>query len=370
VQFLLKGTSVTQAASSTDFFEVEPTLEAFYEWAEETGSGDGLPLVPPTEERVTEMLGPWASRRDESLGAVQPYGGEATYEKLAINCVMAGCRPSYFPVVCTAVQAAISPEFNLYGIQATTSPVTPMVVVNGPIAKELNINSGRSAFGPGWRANATIGRALRLILLNIGGGKPRSLENVNPSMPAFDSATQGSPAKFTFCAAEAEQDSPWEPLHVERGFDIEDSTVTVIGVDSIHAYRDTASQTGEDIATCMASVMGMFGTANMLYGQGSQPTIVLSPEHASILAKDNWSKSDLKNFLFEHARLNLLPLGKPNQDIHRRRRPKWFDLSDMPVCDSPSDIIAAVIGGPGIHSVFLGTFSGSQSVTRALIQAE
>jgi len=361
---------MTVTTSATERFELEPTIEAFYEWAEETAAGDGLPLIPPTPERVDAMLGPWASRRGESIGSVPPFGGAATYEKIAVNAVMAGCRPSYFPVVCAAVEAAIVPEFNLYGIQATTSPVTPMIVVNGPIAAELNINSGRSAFGPGWRANATIGRALRLILFNLGGGKPRSLEDVNPAVPAFDSATQGSPAKFTFCAAENEAENPWEPLHVERGFAIDENTVTVIGVDAIRAYRDMASQTGEEIARCMAAAMGTFGSANMLYGQVSQPAIVVTPEHAAILAKDNWSKQDLKKFLFEHARLNLLALPETNQEIHRRRRPKWFDLGDMPVCDSFENIIVMVIGGPGIHSVFLSTFSGSRSVTRAIRSAD
>jgi hypothetical protein len=346
--------------------DVDDSIEAFYDWAEQTAAGDGLPLVPPTEERVAEMLGAYESRREESIGAVPPYGGEATYETLAVNAVMAGCRPSYFPVVCAAVRASLEPDFNLYGIQATTSPVTPMVVVNGPIAGELNINGARSAFGPGWRANATIGRAVRLILLNIGGGKPRSLEDVNPSIPAFDSATQGFSGKFTFCAAENERDSPWEPLHVERGFAQNESTVTVIGVDANRGYRDMASQTGEEIAICMSAVMGTFGSANMLYGNGSQPAIAVAPEHAAILANDGWSKHDLKMFLFEHARLNLLELPKTNQEIHRRRRPKWFDLGDMPVCDSPEDFIVMVMGGPGIHSVFLSTFSGSQSVTAAI----
>lgn len=182
------------------------------------GWTDGLPIIPPTRTRVDEMIH-WLDRLpDEMIGLVPPRQGRATLEKLAINAVMAGCRPEHFPVVVTAVGAILEPSFGLAGVQATTGPHAPLIIVNGPIVRTLNINSESNAFGPGWESNAVIGRALRLVLLNIGGGIPGTV----------DKSTQGQPSKYTFCIAENEEANPWEPLHVERGFDQATSTVTVV----------------------------------------------------------------------------------------------------------------------------------------------
>src|SRR5262249_24111947 len=156
---------------------------------------------------------------EQVLGMLPPRQGEATVEKLAINAVMAGCLPEYLPVLIAAVEAVADPDFNLDGVQATTHPVAPLIVVNGPLARRLNINSGYNCFGQGFRANATIGRAMRLVLMNVGGGLPGT----------GDRSTQGSPSKFSYCIAENEEANPWEPLHVERGFPRDVSTVTVSG---------------------------------------------------------------------------------------------------------------------------------------------
>src|SRR5204863_594663 len=171
---------------------------------------DGLPIVAPTPERVAAMLG--GRDGSKSLGAMPPLWRQATLEKLAINAVMAGCEPACFPIVATAVEAMLDPAFNLYGVQATTHPVAPLLVVNGPYGRSIGVHGGQGCFGPGFRANATIGRAIRLILLNVGGAWPGR----------YDMATQGSPAKFSYCIAENEAASPWAPL--EKG-----DTVTVYG---------------------------------------------------------------------------------------------------------------------------------------------
>src|SRR3546814_279807 len=192
------------------------------------GMTDGLPVVPPTPERVARMLA--GARRDPAqvLGVMGPGYGQATVEKIAVNAVMAGCQPDYLHVLIAACEAMLDYEFNLYGINATTHPVTPMLVINGPAAERLRVNSGYNCMGQGWRANATIGRAIRLILINIAGGTPGK----------GDRATHGTPAKFSFCLAENEMASPWEPLHVRRGFAPRQSTVTVHASEAPHEINN------------------------------------------------------------------------------------------------------------------------------------
>src|SRR5262249_26554270 len=193
--------------------------EAIFERFASEGWTDGLPIVPPTEERVARMLAASDLDPSFSLGPMPPRWGEATIVKLAVNAVMAGCKPEYFPVVVTAVKAILAKPFNLYGGQGTTNPATPVLIVNGPIAREHGVNAPGNLFGPGFRANATIGRAIRLIMTTIGGGVPQQA----------DKSTLGNPAKYTCCFAENEAESPWAPLHVERGFAAETSTVTAFG---------------------------------------------------------------------------------------------------------------------------------------------
>src|SRR5687767_8557692 len=213
------------AATVFEFHGAYEDADTHYQ---ERGWTDGLPIVPPTEARVREVLR--ATGRDplDIVGILPPRQGEATVEKLAVNAVMAGCRPEYFPVVLAAVEALADPLFNLDSVQATTHPVATMLVVNGPIARRIGIQSGYNAFGQGFRANVTIGRAVRLILMNVGGGLPGT----------GDRATQGSPAKIAYCVAENENDNPWEPLHVEAGLGRDVSTVTAFGCEGPHNIQD------------------------------------------------------------------------------------------------------------------------------------
>src|SRR5262245_59283759 len=204
--------------------EADDDFDAVNALVAERGWGDGLPIVPPTAARVAAMLA-WCDRPwHDPIAKMAPRYGEATPLRLAANAVMAGCKPEYFPLYLLAIEAMCEEPMNLYGVQATTHPCAPLVIVNGPVAGELHVNSGHNAFGPGASANATIGRAIRLALLNIGGATPG----------LADMATFGAPSKYSYLVAENEAASPWEPLHVERGLPAEASAVTVIGAECPH----------------------------------------------------------------------------------------------------------------------------------------
>jgi hypothetical protein len=339
--------------------EAEDDFEAVNALMRSRGWSDGLPVIPPTAARVERMLAycdrPW----DEPVAKMAPRYGEATPLRLAANAVMAGCRPEYFPLFVLAVEAMCEEPFNLYAVQATTHLCAPLVVVNGPVARELDINSGHNAFGPGWQANATIGRAIRLALVNIGGAIPGS----------GDMSTFGAPSKFSYLAAENEAQSPWEPLHVERGLPREASAVTVIGAECPHNVNDHESITAEGILTTIAGTMLDTGTNDVFYE--AQPLIVMGPEHARTVADGGMSKAQAKRFLHEHAHL---PLGRfSKENIERRLRVTWKEKyatagMDTPVymVQRPEDILIAVIGGAGKHSAVIQTFGATKAVTRAL----
>jgi hypothetical protein len=348
--------------------EVGDSLEDFNDLVMENGWGDGLPVVPPTPERVEAMLAQAPVGLPDSLGAMPITKGEATLEKIAINAVLAGAKPAFFPVIVAAVEAVMDVDFNLFAIQATTSSATPMVVVNGPVREQLGFNSGAGCLGSGWATNATVGRALRLAMLNIGGGRPVGLGISPLGADGLDCATIGFPGKYSMCAAENEEESPWEPLHVERGFAAEDSTVTVYAVDSACAIRDNASQTAEELLTCLAHAMGRFGSANLLFG--GRPAVALAPELADIVARDGWSKRRVQDFLFENARLDFSLLPPNQRERHLVARVGWTDAERLPICDRPEHISVLVMGGPGPHEVFLPTFGSSRPVSKLIQKTE
>ncbi len=331
----------------------DASQEAIDDYLEAEGWSDGLPVVPPTAERVAAMVEASGRPADESLGPMPPRQGDATIVSLAVNAVMAGCRPACFPVVVAAIEAALEPRFNLYAVQATTHPCSPLVIVNGPIAAELGINARYGAFGPGFRANATIGRAVRLILHNVGGGVPGVL----------DRSTQGQPSKFSFCVAENADESPWEPLHVERGLDPDRSTVTVVGCESPHNINDHVSSRADGILATISSSMADMG-ANNSYLQG-EPVLALGPEHAAILAAGGLSKSDLRRHLFDHARIPREVWRRGGMaDMHPDNFP---GDPAVPVMSDPESLIVIVLGGFGRHSSWLPTFGDTtRSVTRAI----
>ncbi|MFT4564801.1 MAG: hypothetical protein ACI9BW_004571 [Gammaproteobacteria bacterium] len=323
---------------------------------EARGWSDGLPVVAPTRVRVDAMLATVDHNRYHELGTMAPRQGIASVEILAVNAVMAGCRPEYFPVVLCAVEAVLDPAFNLFAVQATTHPCAPCIIVNGPLASELNINSRYGAFGPGVRANATIGRALRLILMNVGGARPGVL----------DRSTQGQPAKYAFCIAENEAESPWQPLHVESGFAPTTSTVTVTAADGPHNLNDHVSGDAQGILTTICSSLSDMACNNAyLYGQ---PTIALGPEHAAILGAAGLSKDDIRQHVFEHARIaRKLWLRGGMAGMFEDRFP---NDDHVPIIKTPKDLVIIVVGGFGRHSCWLPTFGDStRVVTRAITNA-
>ena len=286
------------------------------------GVTDGLPVVPPTAARVATTVAASGRSPDELIAEMPPRFGRATVQKIAINAVMAGCRPDYFPVVLAAVEAMCDDRFCLLGVSGTTDAVAPLVIVNGPIRRALDVNAGAGVFGPGWRANATIGRAVRLCWVNIGGAQPGVI-----SMSTF-----GGPSRYGACIGENEEASPWEPLHVEHGFDRQDSTVAVMAAEALQVVADTRSRTAPDLLSTIARSLEVVAHHKAV-GLGDT-ALVFSPEHAKTLGYDGWSKAQTREFLWRH-------LQKPVRDL-------------VPGRD----------GGEGLSDEMLATFpGGAQSET-------
>src|SRR5262245_15716423 len=255
-------------------FEVKDSFENIFEFFEqcyERGWTDGLPVLPPTEEAVNRMLRYTDRSRYDVVARVPPRNGIATVEKIAINAVMAGCRPEYLPVLIAAVEAMVQPEYNLYGRQTTTHPGAHLLIVHGPIRKELDVNCRHNLFGHGWRANATMGRALRLMMINLGGNKPG----------ITDMATHGHPGKYSYCMGEDEEGSPWQPFHVERGLAAGTSAVTMVCAEAPHNINDQQSKTPEMYLGSAASTMAHLG-GNAVYRSGlkSEQLLVIPSETA------------------------------------------------------------------------------------------
>ena len=337
--------------------EVPDDIDAFNEIALERRWSDGLPLVPPILERVNAMLEATARAHDEVVANVAPGFGAATVESIAVNAVMAGCRSAYLPVLLAAVDAAADRRFNLQGVQATTNSAAPWIIVNGPLARTLGVNSGPNCLGQGNRANSTIGRALRLVLQNIGGALPGEM----------DRATHGQPGKHTFCCAENEAESPWEPLHVERGFDRDESTVTVVGAAGTLNLNSHAKD-ADDLVKVLADSI-VYPTSND-YHFGGQPWLVISPEHADVLARAGLSKSDVKRTLWERSKMAAGRFAA--KDYVRAQHTRGPDLGEIgpdtpiPISPTANEIGLIVAGGPGTHSVYVPTFGQTRAVTRRI----
>jgi len=251
------------------------------------GWTDGLPVTPPTDERVIAMLKGTTRRPDEVIGKMPPFLADCTVEKVAINAVMAGCKPEYMPVLLAAIEAALEPVFTLHGVLATTYFSSPIIIVNGPIAKKIGMNSGINALGQGNRANATIGRALNLIVLNVGGGRPGEA----------DRSTLGAPSKFTLCFAEDESDPEWEPLSVARGLARGASAVTLFQGHGPEAFVDQKSRTPEALTRSFASSLVKIGHPKLV--QSARAILVLSPEHYAIYREAGWDRKRIERALYE-----------------------------------------------------------------------
>jgi hypothetical protein len=271
----------TLRSRRVELAELEDEADAMFdrEWT------DGLPVVAPTEARVLRMLSGTSRPPDEVVAVVPPDLVECTVEKVAVNAVLAGCRPEYLPVVLAAVEAACTDEFNIHGLLATTYFSGPVVIVNGPVARAIGMNAGVNVLGQGNRANATIGRALQLVVRNVGGGRPGGV----------DRATLGNPGKYTFCFAEDEDGSPWEPLSVERGVAAGRSAVTLFAGEGPRGVVDQASRTPESLARSFAGALQT--VAHPKLPLAFDAFVVVSPEHARVFREGEWSKSRLREEL-------------------------------------------------------------------------
>jgi hypothetical protein len=339
---------------------IDDEFEAWFE----RGVTDGLPVVPPTRERVERMLGATPRDRSELLGEMAPNYGRLTVEKTAVNAVMAGCRPEYLPVVLAAAECACDPVFNLHGVSTSTHFSAPLIVVNGPIRARIGLNVSFGVFGPGFRANATIGRALRLLMINIGGVRPGEI-----SMSTF-----GHPGRYTYCIGEHEEASPWPPYHASRGLDRDTSAVTLFAGDAPHGISDHASRTAAALTGSLGwSMAGLWNSKHFpLY---SHTMLVVGPEHARTFADDGWSREDLARELYERIRVpyrTLLPDEAHGEGTNLRfaKSPPPAEAM-IPKFPSAEDIHIVVAGGTaGRFSVavpgWLGTRNGSRPVTRTV----
>ena len=333
-------------------------VEAWFE----RGVTDGLPVVPPSRARVDAMLAATRRPAGDLVGEVPPNFGRATVEKLAVNAVMAGCRPDYFPVVLAVVEAACDPAFNLHGQSGTTNAASPLIILNGPLRQRLGVNCAAGVFGPGYRANATIGRALRLVMINLGGTRAGHI-----SM-----STMGHPGRYTFCIGEHEEVSPWEPLHVERGFAAADSTVTLFSGESPFMVNDHLSRSAPQLAASLGwSAAGIWNHKSFpLYGH---TLFVIGPEHARTFAAERWSKAQLRQFLYETVRRPVRELVPGPDGAESGRLADRLEgrapEERIPKFPSPEEIVIVVAGGTAgrfsaVVPGWMGGEMGSQPVTR------
>jgi hypothetical protein len=319
------------------------------------GWTDGLPTLAPTPMAVDEMMAAAGLDKSCSLGVIPPLNGIATVEKIAANAVMAGCLPEHFPLVVAATRGMLQAGFKLDGVQTTTGNVAPMLIVNGPCRDDLHINYSSNVLGQGWRANATIGRAIRLILTNIGGATPG----------LYDKATLGQPAKYTFCIAENEQENPWEPLHVERGLHPGSDAVSVFGCSGINSAVDMASQSAHGLLKTFALTMIGAITSGVT---SSEALLIICPEHATILAAGGLSKAAIRQELFAAARLPHEKVSAENLVLLSKRRPSWFEngSNEIGAIDKPEDLWIVVAGGKGAKSAYLPGRTGTRMQTTAV----
>lgn len=299
---------------------------------------DGLPVVTPARADVEAMLD--GRRRGEVVAALAPVMGECTVERLAAFAVLAGCPVTCFPVLVAAVQAVSRDEFNLLAVQTTTGNVAVVVLVSGPGAPTMGLHAGSNGIGPGPRANVTIGRALRLALMNIGGAVPGLL----------DVSCLGWPGKLSFCAAEHTTASPWPPFHLDRGFRAE---ATVVTVAAAYGFIETADAVSTTVEPLLSNLAGMMAAARVSGSRGSQVLVLLTPQHAHILAQGGLGRHDVQKYLHERV----------------------FDLDQhvdaatgkaMRIVSTPEDVLLVVTGGNGGKSAFVPLWSSSRAVSVAV----
>ncbi|WP_051460556.1 thioredoxin family protein [Xanthobacter sp. 126] len=327
-------TGIEARKIEVDFF-ADP-IEACYD----RGWTDGLPVVPPTPERILRMLEGTSRPRDQIIGRIPPNLSECTIEKVAIAAVMAGCKPEYMPAVIGAIETALEPNFTWHGIICSTCSTSPLIIVNGPIAKRIGMNSGLNVLGQGNRANATIGRALNLLSRNFGGAKPGEI----------DRSALGAPSKYTFCFAEDESNEEWEPLSVSRGIERGKSAVTLFQGEGIQLIIDQKSRTAEQLAKSMAMSLCAVGHPKMC--QWCNAVLVISPEHYAVYKRDGWNRQMIHDALVRHCRRPGNDLLEFTHGVGEGVLPKFKD--QMVDKFNPEGLLLVRAGGPaGLYSAIL-----------------
>jgi len=339
--------------------ELEDSWETINAWFLEHDLTDGLPIVPPTEARVKAMTDTAAAELgwlpSDVIATLAPKHALATVEKIAANAVMAGCKPEYMPVLIACVRGVGDPKFNLDAVQTSTHNTSALPIVNGPARKAIDLNWGYNYVGSRWQSTTAIGRALRLIMANVGG-TPGSI-NIH---------TQAHIARFEHCIAENEEENPWQPLHVERGFPAETSAVTLIPACPAAMIDDNGgSQTAKELLRTLALSIPYVGNRNT-NGEG-QPLLILCPQHARLLGNGGYSKAEVKRFIWEFGRLPFGSIPRGNLTNFSEKILKMYADFDsdfgVPIADKPEDIVIVVMGGTGTHSLSVQTRLASENVT-------
>ena len=341
-------------ARKIELAESEDIMEACFE----RGWSDGLPLVPPTPLRVTRMLSSTDRSANEIVGSVPPDNRPCTIEKIAINAVMAGCKPDYLQVVIAALRAALKDEFCMHGLLCTTYFSTPVMIVNGPITKQIGMNSGVNALGQGNRANATIGRALQLIVRNVGGGIPGGI----------DRATLGNPGKYTFCFCEDESDAEWPSLSMDRGYTREDSVVNLFAGSGVQPFVDQQSRQPESLVKNLAN--SLRSVANTRSFGMADAIIVISPEHRRVLREGGWTKPNLKQALYDELKTPGADIIRGKDGIAEGMPEKFKDIMLNKFRDDGLHIVGAG-GKAGMFSAIISGWlasgeKGSQMVSQQI----
>ena len=342
---------------TSDLRTVPDDPDAVYAYVEAQGWGDGFPVIPPTEARVQAMLEATPLPPGQVVAVVEPRRGEATVEKIAVNAVLAGCVPDVFPAVLAAVEAVCEPRFNLVALNTTTCSATPALMLNGPARQHLGIECGYSCLGHNGRANATIGRALRLVMRNVGGSLPG----------AVSKSVFGQPGRVSLCFGEWEEKSPWDPFHVRRGWAASDSTVTAVCATGTQDIADIYAETGEELVWILARSIDWIGNNKVLVApEKGDMLLLLCPDFAHKIARDGIGVPDLQRMLLEGTRT-------PIERWHRRHWPKleklgYVDGNVVPLARDPEQFLVAVAGGEsGHHALYFCTFGLTWSVTKPFV---
>lgn len=318
-----------------DAASLDELLKRAYERCYEQGWTDGLPIIPATAGAVREFVAASGRAGDEVVGIFPPRKGRATIELIAVNAIMAGCRPEYMPVLVAVVEAMTDPGYLLEHMQVTTNPITPFLLVNGPVRHKLDINCGTGCLGPGWRANATIGRAVRLMLHNIGGALPG----------LYSKSSFGSPLRYSYICGENEEENPWSPFHVDRGFSIDQSTVTVFRACNFCNLSGSQGISADEILRQTATRM------LPMYALGDGALLLLGINHAHSLHAAGLTKRDIQERLWELARL---PVSYYAEVFATEERAAGRgDAQTVWRTRSPDEFYIAVAGGPGPQDCYM-----------------